>query len=109
MQAARAARAVDQLIHKHLQDWDSDGSRFEWAEGETRFTLATYFTQNTPAAVSTGAPKYIPHLTLQADGDLPVEYPGQFGCTGERIEEIAFWLKPIVELTVETKEFLATL
>lgn len=108
MQAARAARAVDQIIHKHLQDWDADGVRFEWEEDGTRFTLATYHTLNSTAAVTAGAPKFQTHLTLQADADLPIEYTGQFGCTTERCAEITFWLKPIVEMTVAVKELIAS-
>lgn len=108
MQAARAARAVDQIIHKHLQDWNSEGTRFEWAEDQTRFTLATFHTMNSAAAVTAGAPKLHTHLTVQADNDLPVEYNGPFGCTTAACADMIFWLKDIVEMTLSVKELIAS-
>ncbi len=95
MKAARAARAVDQIIHKHLQDWDHDGSRFVWDEDGTEFILATYF-EGTAA-----------YLTLQSGDYLPVKYPHTFGCTSDTAEEITFWVKDVVEMTLSVRELVA--
>lgn len=106
MQAPRAARAVDQIIHKHLQDWDHDGSRFTWQEDGQDFTLATFFTPATPQQL-TEEPlrKLVPHLTIHAappagEEYLPYEYRGLFGCTTERTVEMAFWVKDFVEMNL---------
>ena len=115
MQAARAARAVDHLIHDHLQDWDHDGSRFTFEEDGARFTLLTWYVPNPPHLVTTGAPKDTPHIAIQAeaaDGTpaLPYEYRGEFGCTTERTTEMALWVKDFVEmnLSIAGLEILAS-
>lgn len=111
MQAARAARAVDQIIHHHLQDWDHDGSRYTFEEDGARFTLLTWYVPNPPAMVTTGAPKDTPHIAIQAEATdgtpaLPYEYRGGFGCTSDRIEEMALWVKDFVEMNLSLKDLV---
>lgn len=105
MQTPRAARAVDQVIGKHLQDWDHDGSRFTWQEDGQDFTLLTWFTPNSQAQVTAGAPKDVPHIAIQTvtpEGETigPFAYAGTFGCTTERTTEMALWVKDFVEMTL---------